>query len=270
MSDDLLPAWSEPFLDDGPLPGPQLGRHPGWTAEWAYGDRSGAGVTVAIVDSGVAEIPSTVPIARSMVVELGDDDGPPSVVEGDHRDLTGHGTACAAIVRSLAPDAELVSVRVLGSNLKGRAEAFAAGVSWCIDEGIDIVNLSLSTSNERHVSTFHQLVDRATWRRTLIVSAMNNVRKPTIPSEFAGVFSVACAPVADRETIRYNPDGPAEWAAAGIEVEVQWGESGSVVATGNSFAAPVITGHLARIRGAHPGLAAWQVRAVLASLASNT
>ena len=270
MSDDLLPAWSEPFLDDGPLPGPQLGRHPGWTAEWAYGDRSGAGVTVAIVDSGVAEIPSTVPIARSMVVELGDDDGPPSVAEGDHRDLTGHGTACAAIVRSLAPEAELVSVRVLGSNLKGRAEAFAAGVSWCIDEGIDIVNLSLSTSNERHVSTFHQLVDRATWRRTLIVSAMNNVRKPTIPSEFAGVFSVACAPVADRETIRYNPDGPAEWAAAGIEVEVQWGESGPVVATGNSFAAPVITGHLARIRGAHPGLAAWQVRAVLASLASNT
>jgi subtilisin family serine protease len=165
---------------------------------------------------------------------------------------------------------ELVSVRVLGANLKGRAEAFAAGVGWCIDQGIDIVNLSLSTSNERHLSTFQQLVDRAAWRRTLIVSAMNNVRKPTIPSELAGVFSVACAPVDDRETIRYTPDGPAAWAAAGIDVEVEWGETGSVVATGNSFAAPVIAGHLARIRSAHPGLAAWQVRAVLASLASNT
>jgi subtilisin family serine protease len=269
VSSDLVPAWSEPFLDDGPSPGPQLGQHPDWTAEWAYGDRSGAGVTVAIVDSGVAEIPSTAPIARSMVVELADD-GPPTVAEGGHRDLTGHGTACAAIVRSLAPQVELESVRVLGANLKGRAEAFAAGVGWCIDQGIDIVNLSLSTSNERHLSTFHQLVDRAAWRRTLIVSAMITVRKPTIPSELAGVCSVACAPVDDRETIRYNPDGPAEWAAAGIDVEVEWGETGSVVATGNSFAAPVIAGHLARIRSAHPGLAAWQVRAVLASLASNT
>jgi subtilisin len=270
VSGDLVPAWSEPFLDGGPPPGPQLGDHPGWTADWAYGDRSGAGVTVAIVDSGVADIPSTSPIARSVTVELAADDGAPTVAEGDHRDLTGHGTACAAIVRSLAPDVELVSVRVLGANLKGRAEAFAAGVDWCIDEGIDIVNLSLSTSNERHLSTFHHLVDRAAWRRTLIVSAMNNVRKPTIPSELAGVFSVACAPVADRETIRYNPDGPAEWAAAGIDVEVEWGEAGPVVATGNSFAAPVISGHLARIRGAHPGLAAWQVRAILASLAVNT
>jgi len=266
----VLPAWAEPFLGDGPPPGPRLELDAPITREWAYGDGSGRGVTVAIVDSGVAEVPATVPVARSVVVDPADDEhGPGSVVECEHDDLTGHGTACAAIVRSLAPEAEIVSVRVLGVNLKGRAEVFEAGLSWCIDQGIDVVNLSLSTSNERHLAAFHELVDRAAWRRTLIVSAMNNVRKRTIPSEFAGVFSVACTRAADRETILYNPDGPAEWAAAGIDVEVQWGSSGSIVATGNSFAAPVIAGHLARIRGAHPGFAAWQARTVLASLAEN-
>ncbi len=37
-----------------------------------------------------------------------------------HRDLFGHGTACAGIIRSLAPECELYSVRVLGSSFRAR------------------------------------------------------------------------------------------------------------------------------------------------------
>ena len=43
-----------------------------------------------------------------------------------------------------------------------------------------------------------------------------------------------------------------------------------MIATGNSFAAPVISGHLARLLGQHPGLTPWQARTVLAALADNT
>ena len=53
------------------------------------------------------------------------------------------------------------------------------------------------------------LVDQATYRGVLLVAAMNNERKRTIPSEYAGVFSVACAPGTDREEIWCNPAGPA-------------------------------------------------------------
>jgi hypothetical protein len=42
-----------------------------------------------------------------------------------------------------------------------------------------------------------------------------------------------------------------------------------MTATGNSFAAPVIAGHLARILGAHPGITPWQARTILAMLAEN-
>ena len=221
---------------------------------------------VAIVDSGVAPVPAVGDIAVSVVAER-DDNGEITVRECEHDDLTGHGTACAAIVRALAPEVELVSVRVLGANLKGQALTFAHALDWCIEQGVDVANLSLSTTNDRYFEPFHDLVDQASWRRTLLVSAMNNVRKLTIPSEFAGVFSVACALGNDRERVLLNPDGPAEWAAAGIDVEVEWGTTGPVVATGNSFAAPVVTGHLARIRGAHPHIAPWQARTVLAALA---
>jgi subtilisin len=226
-------------------------------------------VRVAIVDSGIAPVPAVGPITRSLVVEADPHDpSGSSIVDCEHADLTGHGTACAAIVRTLAPEIDLVSVRVLGGNLKGSAIRFAHGLEWCIEQGFDVVNLSLSTSNDRFFDVFHDLVDMASWRRTLLVSAMNNIRKLTIPSEFAGVFSVACAPGRDRERVLHNPDGPAEWAAAGIDVEIVWGGDGTVAATGNSFAAPVVAGHLARIRGAHPDIAPWQARTILAELAA--
>jgi subtilisin len=266
--DEIVPAWSEPFMGSGPAPAPPLRLEAPITREWAYGDGSGRRVRVAIVDSGVAPVPAVGTIARSVAVER-NADGDVVVADCEHDDLTGHGTACAAIIRSLAPDVELVSVRVLGATLKGQATTFAHGLEWCIEHGFDVVNLSLSTSNQRYFDVFHDLVDTASWRRTLLVSAMNNVRKLTIPSEFAGVFSVACSPGRDREELLHNPDGPAEWAAAGIDVEVEWGTTGTMTATGNSFAAPVIAGHLARIRGAHPGIAPWQARTVLAALATD-
>ena len=81
---------------------------------------------------------------------------------------------------------------------------------------------------------------------------MSNERKRTIPSEFAGVFSVACAPGDDLEQIWCNPAGPAEWGAAGIDVEVAWRNGRTVLTTGNSFAAAVVTGHVARIAARAP------------------
>jgi subtilisin family serine protease len=268
MTTDDLPAWSGPFhgeLGDAP----SLGLDGPITQDWAYGDRSGRGVRVAILDSGIdASHPSVGSVTEAVAITI-DDDGNVTEVEGPHDDLYGHGTACAAIVRELAPDVELVSVRVLGQNLKGSAIAFGAGVEWCLEHGVDIANLSLSTTNIAYAKAFYELVDAAAFSRMLLVSAMANEYKRSIPSEFAGVFSVACGPGTDREQVWCNPDGPADWAAAGLEVEVAWGEGSTITASGNSFAAPVVAGHLARIRSAHPELTPWQARTVLAAIAVN-
>ncbi len=54
-----------------------------------------------------------------------------------------------------------------------------------------------------------------------------------------------------------------------IDVEVAWSGGGTITASGNSFAAPVVTGHLARVLGAHPDLTPWQARTILAAVAHN-
>lgn len=268
---DDLPAWSEPFQSGGPGPAPHLDLERPITPDWAYGDRTGRGVRVAVIDSGVdGDHPQVAGVDEYVIVEV-DAEAPDGVrtAAGAHADLYGHGTACAGIIRSLAPEVELISVRVLGSNLKGSSLAFAHGLQWCIDNRVTVANLSLSTTNARAAEAFHELVDAAAFRHMMLVSAMSNERKRTIPSEYSGVFSVACGPGTDRERIWCNPTGPAEWAACGIDVEVAWADRATIRATGNSFAAPVITGHLARIAGAHPGITPWQARTVLAALAVN-
>ena len=272
MTDSILPAWSEPFHTiGGPGPAPALDFPGGIDRSWAYGDGSGRAVRVAVVDSGVdGSHPSVGGVSDYVAVERdGSTDSGVRFMPGVHDDLYGHGTACAAIIRELAPEVDLVSVRVLGEDLKGSAAAFASGLEWCIDVGVDIVNLSMSTASERWAEAFWDLIDAATFANVLVVAAMNNERKRTIPSELAGAFSVACAPGVDREQIWCNPAGPAEWGAAGIDVDVAWLNGATIRTTGNSFATPVIAGHLARLRGAHPGATTWQAKTVLAQLAAN-
>ena len=267
--DSSLPAWSLPFSEghrDGLRRDLPLGR---LERDWAFGDGSGRGVTVAIVDSGVEGAHPAVAgaLRRSVRVELDGDEA--TVVDDEPIDVVGHGTACASIIHALAPEAELVSVRVLGPDNRGKGAAFAAGLEWAIDEGADVVNLSLSSRSEAMFAVFHDLADRAYFRRTLLVCAANNVSVASYPSLFSAVVSVAAHDVRDPGVWFYNPSPPVEFGACGLDVDVAWKDGGRIVATGNSFAAPHIAGYAARIRAAHPAASPFEIKTILAATADG-
>jgi len=188
---------------------------------------------------------------------------------GPHEDLFGHGTACAGIIRQLAPDCRLHSVRVLGSKLSGKGLVFAAGLRWAIEARMNVVNLSLSTGREDYFALFHELADQAYFAGTVVVCAVNNVVGPSFPSQYASVLSVAAHEGVDPESFDYNPRPPVEFGAAGIDVEVAWRGGGKLTTTGNSFAAPHITGLVARLLSKHPRLTPFQVKTVLHAVADN-
>jgi subtilisin family serine protease len=267
--DSSLPAWSLPFSEghrDGLRRDLPLGR---LERDWAFGDGSGRGVTVAIIDSGVEGAHPAVAgaLRRSVRVEL--DRDRTTVVDDEPIDVVGHGTACASIIHALAPEAELVSVRVLGPDNRGKGAAFAAGLEWAIDEGADVVNLSLSSRSEAMFAIFHDLADRAYFSRTLLVCAANNVSVASYPSLFSAVVSVAAHDVRDPGVWFYNPSPPVEFGAYGLDVDVAWKDGGRIVATGNSFAAPHIAGYAARIRAAHPAASPFEIKTILAATADG-
>jgi subtilisin len=274
MSEEALqPAWSEQFSEQALHQLTAAGPLAGLTREWAWGGSTGKGIKVAVIDSGIEFDHPALDgsVCGGVVVEY-DEDAENSVrIEPEEQpcDFAGHGTACAGIIHALAPEAELYSVRVLGREMSGRAIQFAAGLDWATEHGIQVANLSLSTSREEYFGLFHDLVDQAYFKNVNLVSAVNNIAVASYPSLFSAVISVAAHAGHDPFTYYYNPVPPVEFGAPGIDVEVAWNNKQYVTSTGNSFAAPHIAGIVALIRARHPELTPFQVKTVLLACASN-
>jgi subtilisin family serine protease len=237
--------------------------------EWAWGGSSGRGVKVAIVDSGVdAGHPAIGNVDGYVAISEGTD-GTLVYDTDPHEDGYGHGTACAGIVRAAAPDCEIYSVKVLGPKLSGRGPVFAAGLKWALKNGIQVCNLSLSTSKKEFFGVLHDLADKAYFSNVMLVASANNLPVVSYPATYASVFSVASHDVPDPYLFYYNAEPPVEFGAHGMDVRVAWLNGGWSTVTGNSFATPHVTGVVAKILGKHPGLTTFQMKAVLRALAAN-
>ena len=263
----IRPAWSEPFIGEAVAELARAARLDQLDRTWAFDGATGEGVTVAIIDSGIEAHHRAVGgrVREQVAVEL--DDGDPVVVEDTAGDLFGHGTACGGLIVGLAPEVELISVRVLGADLKGRGAAFLGGLEWAIERGVDVVNLSLSSKSEALFADFHEIADRAYFAGVTLVSAANNAPGASYPSLFSSVVSVAAHEEPDPWCWYYNPRPPVEFGAWGVDVPIAWKDGGSTAATGNSFAAPQIAGLVALLRSKHPGLTPFEIKAVLAATA---
>jgi subtilisin len=263
-----LPAWSLPAgrAENLELPTEWPGRV---TREWAWGKSTGKGVRVCILDSGVeTDHPLVGDLEGAVAVEVGPE-GEVSIVEDGEGDLCGHGTACAGIVRSIAPDASLFSVRVLGAGFTGSGTALLGGLRWAVDEGFDVINMSLSTTKSQFAGMLHEVADKAYFRRTVLVASAHNMPVESYPWRFSSVISVGSHEENDPLTYFYNPDPPVEFFARGVDVEVAWLGGTKARSTGNSFATPHMSAVCALILGRHPELTPFQLKSTLYLTASN-
>jgi subtilisin len=263
-----LPAWSLPAgtVESLGLPTDWPGRV---TREWAWGDSTGKGVRVCILDSGIdSDHPMVGEIQGAVAVEVGEGDEV-RVVDDAEGDLAGHGTACAGIVRSIAPDCTLFSVRVLGAGFTGSGTALLGGLRWAVEQGFDVINMSLSTTKSRFAGMLHEVADAAYFRRTVLVASAHNMPVESYPWRFSSVISVGSHEEPDPLTYYYNPNPPVEFFARGVDVEVAWLGGARARSTGNSFATPHISGICALVLGKHPELTPFQLKSTLYLTSSN-
>jgi subtilisin family serine protease len=133
---------------------------------------------IAIIDSGVNPV-------HPHITRV--DGGFP---ENDFLDRLGHGTAVMAAIQEKAPDAEYFAVRVFDRELRTNIDTLIAAIQWCIDQKIDVVNLSLGTS--KHAERFARLVSSV-----ILVSAAG-----MFPGDLPGVIRVAPDPEIPRDQYR--------------------------------------------------------------------
>jgi len=266
---EALPAWSLPAAASSEI---DIGVE--WpervTREWAWGGSTGAGVTVCILDSGVEPAhPLIGPVDGAVVVSVDAETGEASIDEDDQGDLCGHGTACAGIVRALAPDCAIFSVRVLGAGYTGSGPVLLAGLRWAIEQGFDVINMSLSTTKRQFAEVLHELADSAYFKRTVLVASAHNMPVESYPWRFAAVISVGSHEENHPQVFYYNPAPPVEFFARGVNVEVPWLGGETTPASGNSFATPHMSGMCALIMAKHRELTPFQLKSVLFLTSSN-
>lgn len=161
--------------------------------------RSGRGVVVATVDSGIA---AGHPHVGAVAGGVGFDahDAPVD----DFVDRVGHGTAVAAVIREKAPEARLLAVRVFDDVLRTTAHRLVQGVDWAVNHGAHLVNLSLGTPNPEHGDALQAAVSRANDRGVLVVSALEHDGTRWFPGSLAGTIGVLLDWDCPREGIRLS------------------------------------------------------------------
>lgn len=268
MSNRLIPAWSLTAEAAGSIEIPAE-----WpdrvTRDWAITGATGEGVDVCILDSGVdGDHPLVGGVESAVVVTI--DGEQTSIVPDSVGDVCGHGTACAGIVRALAPACRIHSVRVLGEGNTGSGELILGGLRHAIESGFHVVNLSLSTTKRRFSELLHELADDAYFKGTVLVASAHNMPVESYPWRFSSVISVGSHEGTDSWEWFANPDPPVEFFARGVDVDVAWMGGSTLRCTGNSFAAPHIAGLSSLVLSKHPGLTPFQLKSVLYLTASNT
>lgn len=142
-------------------------------------------VRIGIIDSGVnLAHPHIGKIAGGVTI------APGGVDPSTYVDHLGHGTAVAALLRARAPHAELFAVKVFHQALATNLATLLFAIDWCLDNDIDLINLSLGTTNAAHREAFEAAVTRVQALGKAIVSAYGMKGVPALPGSLPSVVGV--------------------------------------------------------------------------------
>jgi subtilisin family serine protease len=200
-----------------------------------FAGRTGAGVIVAVIDSGVhASHPHVGAVEESACID------PP---DGDVVDRLGHGTAVAAAIRDIAPGTTLIVGKIFDRSLSTNATSLARGIDWAVERHARVINLSLGTPNVAHETSLGATVARAAAAGAIIVSAREAAGVVWLPGSIEGVASVVANSTLERDELEIDEQG---FTAAPYPRPIP-GVPRDRNLSGVSFAVANVSGFLARL-----------------------
>lgn len=206
-------------------------------------------VKVAVLDSGISASEDINVKCHVNFVE-GEE-----AVDSLYEDISGHGTSVASVIAAkdngigvtgINPNVELYSVKVLDDDKKASLSGIIKGIYWCIDNNIDIINMSFGTTTDSEI--LRQAIKAAAANDILMIAAAGN------RGEMTGTSTVEY-PAAFEEVIAVGATDPqgntSEHSSVGQEIDLM-APGEKVLATGyfdeiiqtngTSMAAPHVTG----------------------------
>jgi len=268
------------YAFNGPDPVPYNGQEAAAALqlEQVHAISRGAGVQVAVIDTGVQRDhpalagslhPSgydfvDLDFAPDEVADGQDNDGDGRVDEG-----YGHGTHVAGILHLVAPEAQILPVRVLDSEGRGNHFRTASAILYAAQQGADVINLSLGSPQSSLV--FREAVRSATRRGAVVVSAAGNLGGDIrqYPAAESCAVAVTALDGQDRRSAFASYGSWVNLSAPGEDIYSSFPVDGYAWWGGTSMAAPFAAGQAALLLGVNSGLSPHQVGALMGGTAGS-
>jgi len=230
-----VPDLPEGSIQPGAVP---LGNHLADYLNVSQYDRTewGKNVSVAVLDTGVSLSASFAKqMSQTTLVDL----------PADLSTLNGHGTAVASLILQVAPDAQIISIRIADDQGQSNSSLIAQGILAAADSGAQLINISLGGFGDSQV--LRDAVAYAQSKGIVIVSSAGNngVNQITQPASLPGVVAVGGVD-AKSDILLFSNSGPNLAATApGYGVAAEGVTGGYVSFSGTSASSPIEAGVIA-------------------------
>lgn len=215
------------------------------------GANAGSGVKVGVVDTGIdldhPDLSANIKGGYNAI-------NPRKAPDDDN----GHGTHVAGIIAAVdnaqgvigvAPQVSLYAVKVLGPSGTGWISDIIEGLQWCVDNGVQVVNMSLGSTSD--VTSFHDAIKTVYNEGITIVAAAGNSgpgdNTVEYPAKYSEVIAVSATDQSN-QIASFSSRGPeVEVAAPGVAIPSTYKGGGYATLSGTSMASPHVAGTAALV-----------------------
>lgn len=214
---------------------------------------TGKDVKIAVIDTGCCtthpDLKDNIIGGRNFTVE---DNGDPNKYE----DGNSHGTHCCGIIAGnghilgVAPNANLLVLKVLESNGNGNLESVVNAVNYAVDQKVDIISMSLGCPT--NVPELYDAIKRAIKNNIIVVAACGNngdgnaeTIERDFPSSYPEVVSVGAIDNTRKCAVFSNSNIYVDLVAPGVKIVSTGLNNGYITLSGTSMACPHVVGALA-------------------------
>lgn len=218
---------------------------------------TGAGVVVAVLDTGVSAHAAFAARLRTdgfnFVDGNADTTDGPNGIDDNGNDVidekTGHGTMVAGLVALVAPDAQILPIKVLNSDGTGTTSGVAEGIRYAVEHGADVINLSLYCPLESEI--VNEAIEDATHAGVVVVAGMPNQgrRSEVWPAVRSQVLSVTAVDDTDHLASFADHYPLVKLCAPGVHVYSTLPGDEYGYGDGTSFSTAWVSGAAALVRG---------------------
>lgn len=224
----------------------------------------GQGITVAVLDTGINASGSL----TGKDIQQFD-----LISESSHAGI--HGTAVASIIAGndftgVAPDVNLMSIKVMSDSGTGDAFTLAQGIIKAVDNGAQIINMSLGSKSDNFV--VRDAIQYAVKRGVILVAAVGNDAQYGVlyPARYPDVIAVAGVDYQGTH-LYFSNRGPAiDLAAPAAGVAVPLESDKTVKFSGTSAATPFVVGAIAEILTRDPNQSLESIRDILTTYSDDS